>query len=118
MAKKKPSASATAKPSVKAEVLGDLEARVEDVTQEIGRYLFEHLRRRKASIFEKRWWEDRILSWAMGDEAVKVQMFRFVDVLPRLKDHAAISRHLEEYFEDVRDRLPWAARLEIGRAHV
>ncbi len=116
MAKKKPSASATAKPSVKAEVLGDLEARVEDVTQEIGRYLFEHLRRRKASIFEKRWWEDRILSWAMGDEAVKVQMFRFVDVLPRLKTHAAVARHLQEYFEEVSTHLPGAARLVLDWA--
>ena len=34
------------------------------------------------------------MSWAMGDEAVKVQMFRFVDVLPMLKDHNAIARHL------------------------
>ncbi|MFM9960384.1 MAG: proline dehydrogenase family protein [Planctomycetaceae bacterium] len=122
MAKKKPSASAianpsvTAKPSVDAEVLGGLEARVEEVTQEIGRYLFEHLRRRKASIFEKRWWEDRILSWAMGDEAVKVQMFRFVDVLPRLKTHAAVARHLQEYFEEVSTHLPGAARLVLDWA--
>ena len=116
MAKKKPSASATAKPSAKAEPIGELDARVEDVTQEIGRYLFEHLRRRKASIFEKRWWEDRILSWAMGDEAVKVQMFRFVDVLPRLKTHAAVARHLQEYFEEVSSRLPGAARLVLDFA--
>ncbi len=116
MAKKKPSASATAKPSVQAEVLGDLEARVEDVTQEIGRFLFDHLHRRKASIFEKRWWEDRILSWAMGDEAVKVQMFRFVDVLPRLKTHAAVARHLQEYFEEVSTHLPGAARLVLDWA--
>ena len=53
------------------------------------------------------------MSWAMGDEAVKVQMFRFVDVLPMLKDHHAIARHLDEYFEDVRDKLPWAARVGL-----
>jgi RHH-type proline utilization regulon transcriptional repressor/proline dehydrogenase/delta 1-pyrroline-5-carboxylate dehydrogenase len=116
VAKKKPSASATAKPSAAKESLGDLEARVEDVTQEIGRYLFENLRRRKASIFEKRWWEDRILSWAMGDEAVKVQMFRFVDVLPRLKTHEAVTRHLQEYFEEVSSHLPGAARLVLDWA--
>ncbi len=116
VAKKKPSASATAKPSAQADGLGDLEARVEETTQEIGRYLFEHLRRRKASIFEKRWWEDRILSWAMGDEAVKVQMFRFVDVLPRLKTHAAVTRHLQEYFEEVSTHLPGAARLVLDLA--
>ncbi len=53
------------------------------------------------------------MSWAMGDEAVKVQMFRFVDVLPMLRDHTAISRHLDEYFEEVRDHLPWAARVGL-----
>lgn len=94
----------------------DPQVRVEEVTQEIGRYLFEHLRHRKASIFEKRWWEDRILSWAMGDEAVKVQMFRFVDVLPRLKTHAAVARHLQEYFEEVSTHLPGAARLVLDWA--
>ncbi len=116
VAKKKPSASATAKPSAEADLSGNPQVHVEEVTQEIGRYLFEHLRRRKASIFEKRWWEDRILSWAMGDEAVKVQMFRFVDVLPRLKTHAAVARHLQEYFEEVSSHLPGAARLVLDWA--
>lgn len=116
VAKKKPSASATAKPAAESKQPSDLEGRVEETTQEIGRYLFEHLHRRKASIFEKRWWEDRILSWAMGDEAVKVQMFRFVDVLPRLKTHAAVAQHLQEYFEEVSTHLPGAARLVLDWA--
>ena len=88
--------------------------RVEKRTQEIGRELFGRLQHRSPSIFHGRWWEDRLMSWAMGDEAVKVQMFRFVDVLPMLKDHIAIARHLDEYFEDVRDKLPWAARLGLN----
>lgn len=53
------------------------------------------------------------MNWAMEDEAVKVQMFRFVDVLPMLRDHNAIAQHLEEYFEDVKTHLPWAARLGL-----
>lgn len=53
------------------------------------------------------------MSWAMNDEAIKIQMFRFVDVLPMLRDHVSIARHLEEYFEEVRDRLPWAARIGL-----
>lgn len=86
---------------------------VEDRTQQIGRELFDRLNRRSPSIFHGKWWEDRLMSWAMQDEAVKVQMFRFVDVLPMLKDHAAIARHLDEYFEEVSERLPWAARLGL-----
>jgi len=37
---------------------------------EIGRYLWSHLSRRSPSVFERRWWDDRILSWAMADESV------------------------------------------------
>jgi len=86
---------------------------VEAETQTIGRYLWEHLSRRTPSIFERRWWDDRILSWAMSDESVKVQMFRFVDVLPMLRTHQSVTRHLQEYFEEVNEHLPGAVRLML-----
>ena len=91
----------------------DLAAEVEDETQEIGRHIWDHLERRKPTVFERRWWDDRILSWAMSDESVKVQMFRFVDVLPMLRDHVSITQHLQEYFDDVQKHLPGAARLVL-----
>ena len=75
------------------------EATLENRTQEVGRELFGRLKHRAPSIFHGRWWEDRLMSWAMSDESVKVQMFRFVDVLPMLKDHNAIARQLDDYFE-------------------
>lgn len=117
MAKKKSSAptAAIAAAVVDGSPAGP-EIRVEEVTQEIGHYLWEHLHRRKASVFERRWWDDRILSWAMADESVKVQMFRFVDVLPRLKTHESVTRHLQEYFEEVSAHLPGAARLVLDWA--
>jgi RHH-type proline utilization regulon transcriptional repressor/proline dehydrogenase/delta 1-pyrroline-5-carboxylate dehydrogenase len=86
---------------------------IEQRTLEIGRELFSRVQHRSPSIFHGRWWEDRLMSWAMHDEAIKVQMFRFVDVLPMLKDHTSIARHLDEYFDAVRDHLPWAARLGL-----
>ncbi len=89
---------------------------VEARTQEIGRRLWDHLERRTPSIFERRWWDDRILSWAMSDESVKVQMFRFVDVLPMLRTRESITRHLQEYFDEVRQHLPWAARIGLDVA--
>jgi RHH-type proline utilization regulon transcriptional repressor/proline dehydrogenase/delta 1-pyrroline-5-carboxylate dehydrogenase len=117
MAKKaaKSAAKAVAKPpAARAEVKSANNAEtVEQRTQEIGRELFGRVQHRAPSIFHGRWWEDRLMSWAMGDEAVKVQMFRFVDVLPMLRNHQAIARHLDEYFDEVRDRLPWAARLGL-----
>jgi RHH-type proline utilization regulon transcriptional repressor/proline dehydrogenase/delta 1-pyrroline-5-carboxylate dehydrogenase len=91
----------------------DPAAVVEAATLEIGRNLWSNLHRRKASVFERRWWDDRILSWAMADESVKVQMFRFVDVLPMLRTSTSVTQHLHEYFEDVRSHLPWAARFGL-----
>jgi RHH-type proline utilization regulon transcriptional repressor/proline dehydrogenase/delta 1-pyrroline-5-carboxylate dehydrogenase len=88
-----------------------LEDRVEARTQEIGRAVWTKLHHRRPSIFERRWWDDRILGVAMADESVKVQMFRFVDVLPRLKSHQEVTRHLQEYFDEIREHLPWAAEL-------
>ncbi|HTQ37672.1 MAG TPA: L-glutamate gamma-semialdehyde dehydrogenase [Pirellulales bacterium] len=88
-------------------------AAIEQITQEVGRYLFEHLEVRRPSLWERRWWDDRIMAWAMHDEAVKVQLFRFIDVLPMLTTPDAVARHLEEYLDDVRDRLPSAARFGL-----
>src|SRR5271163_2929022 len=91
-------------------------AKIERTTQEIGRYVFDRLGRGQVSIFDRRWWDDRIMAWAMQDESVKVQMFRFIDVLPMLKSSEAVTRHLHEYFDDVKDHLPSAVRLGMAVA--
>lgn len=89
---------------------------VEAQTRQIGRELWERLERRRPTVFEPRWWLDHILEWATTDEAVKVQMFRFVDALPMLKTSESVSQHLQEYFEEVRQKLPLAARLGLDVA--
>jgi RHH-type proline utilization regulon transcriptional repressor/proline dehydrogenase/delta 1-pyrroline-5-carboxylate dehydrogenase len=59
-------------------------------------------------LFTPRWWDDRLMSWGMGDEAVKVQLFRFVDVLPMLRSSPdAIVRHLREYFAEAEGVPGW-----------
>lgn len=93
-----------------------IEKKVEEATQEVGRTLWQQLERRRPTIFEQRWWLDHVLEWAMADESVKVQMFRFVDVLPMLRSHEAVTAHLQEYFDDVRSRLPSAARLVVDHS--
>lgn len=96
-----------------------LSTAVEFRTQEIGRLVWTQLHRRQPSLFERRWWDDRILGVAMADESVKVQMFRFVDVLPRLRSHQDVTRHLQEYFEEIREHLPWAVELvKFGVEHL
>jgi RHH-type proline utilization regulon transcriptional repressor/proline dehydrogenase/delta 1-pyrroline-5-carboxylate dehydrogenase len=102
---------------VKSTTPTDPAALVEHSTREIGRYLWNHLRRTSPSIFDRRWWDDRILAWAMADESVKVQMFRFIDVLPTLRSRESITRHLQEYFEEVSVHLPRAARLALEVSH-
>jgi len=91
-------------------------ARIEQTTQEIGRHLLARADRDLPSPWDRRWWDDRIMSWAMQDESVKVQMFRFIDVLPMLGTSEAVTRHLQEYFHDVRRHLPSAVRLGLAVA--
>ena len=74
---------------------------------------WERMGRRGASMLSKRFWDDRFMEWAMGDEGLKVQAFRFVDVLPTLRTHRAVTKHLREYFTDV-SRLPAAARMALA----
>ena len=90
-----------------------IEDRVEARTRDIGEGLFARLASRAPSIFHGRWWEDRLIGWACEDEAVKVQLLRMLDVLPALRDHQAIAEHLEEYYQDVREHLPWAVRVGL-----
>jgi RHH-type proline utilization regulon transcriptional repressor/proline dehydrogenase/delta 1-pyrroline-5-carboxylate dehydrogenase len=56
------------------------------------------------------------MSWAMQDERVKAQMFRFVDVLPMLDTSQAVVEHLHEYLGTVSGALPRAARLGLSLA--
>src|SRR5438094_9746671 len=49
-------------------------------------------------LFDRKWWTGRLLEWAIRDDAFKVQLFRFIDVLPTLKTPAQIQRLVEEYF--------------------
>ena len=46
----------------------------------------------------------------MGDQAVKLQLFRFIDVLPLLRSPDEIVRHLREYFQEAAQHLPRLVR--------
>ena len=89
---------------------------IERTTREVGQFVFAHLEGRRASMLERRWWDDRIMAWAMRDESVKVQMFRFIDVLPMLNSTASVVGHLHEYFHEVDKHLPGAVRLVLAAA--
>ncbi|MFM7051263.1 MAG: proline dehydrogenase family protein, partial [Planctomycetota bacterium] len=42
-------------------------------------------------------WSEGLMDWAMKDEAFKVQIFRFVDCFPTLRDNDAVYDHLTDY---------------------
>src|SRR5690606_40538393 len=66
--------------------------------QEIGRQIFDIMKGQTPSVFNKDWWSGKIMEFSMKDEAFKVEMFRFVDVFPTLRNHVEVARHLQEYF--------------------
>ena len=44
--------------------------------------------REKGLLVRAKFWSEKLMDWAMRDEALKVQLFRFVDVFPMLKTPA------------------------------
>ncbi len=66
------------------------------------------------SVFNKNFWTGKVMDWCMRNEQFKVQMFRFVDVLPYLNTSSSLTRHIKEYFtsdtEDIPSILKWGAK--------
>jgi RHH-type transcriptional regulator, proline utilization regulon repressor / proline dehydrogenase / delta 1-pyrroline-5-carboxylate dehydrogenase len=90
------------------------EARV----QEIGRELFERVARDRQAFYSADRWTAALFAWSLAHEEAKLQLFRFVDVLPALDTDRDLVRHLREYFEG-RDA-PYAGLLQtaLGIARV
>jgi RHH-type transcriptional regulator, proline utilization regulon repressor / proline dehydrogenase / delta 1-pyrroline-5-carboxylate dehydrogenase len=86
---------------------------VERRTHAYGREIFARLGHGGPLPLTPGWLDERLMDWTMSDESVKVQLFRFIDVLPRLHSPAAITRHLHEYFDEAREGLPAWMRLGL-----
>jgi RHH-type proline utilization regulon transcriptional repressor/proline dehydrogenase/delta 1-pyrroline-5-carboxylate dehydrogenase len=88
----------------------DLDARI----TARGRDFFASISSEAPSIFNKAWWTGKVTDWAMRNEHFKVQLFRFVDVLPYLSTGESLGRHIEEYFtaqdQDIPAVLKWGAK--------
>ncbi|MFO7728257.1 MAG: L-glutamate gamma-semialdehyde dehydrogenase [Desulfonatronovibrio sp.] len=82
--------------------------------RERGREFFESISGEAPSIFNKGWWTGKVMDWAMRNEDFKVQLFRFVDVLPYLNTSESLTRHIQEYFggqeQDIPSVLKWGAK--------
>lgn len=66
------------------------------------------------SVFNKNFWTGKVMDWCMKNDQFKVQMFRFVDVLPYLNTTSSLTRHIKEYFStgsnDIPSILKWGAK--------
>lgn len=69
----------------------------------------------KASLFSKDFWYGSIMEWSMKNEKFKINMFRFVDVLPVLNSGDNVAKHLKEYFtEGGKSELPAVFNMGLG----
>jgi len=90
-------------------------SRIEELTRRYGREILAAAREEQPLPLTPRWFDDRMMAWGMNDEALKVQLFRLVDVLPMLRTASDVTRHLREYLEEAGAHLPPVIRLGARR---
>ncbi|MBD2186087.1 L-glutamate gamma-semialdehyde dehydrogenase [Aerosakkonema funiforme] len=85
----------------------------ETKTQEIAKQLLAATKENRsffAQMRDQMRWDDKLLSWAMSNPGLRVQLFRFIDCLPSLRSKPEIARHLQEYLGDESVELPAALK--------
>lgn len=70
---------------------------------ELGKEMFAYIRKRKKQVglFSLAWLKDQMLKITMTEPNLQSQIFRFVDVLPSLKNEKQIAHFLEQYLGSV-----------------
>ncbi len=63
----------------------------------LGQEIWKEMRGEVPGIFNKDFWQGRILEWAMKDPSFRVDLFRLVDVLPVLKSRKQVWHHMRDY---------------------
>ena len=93
--------------------MADTSSALELAIHRIGRELAKQSAGLSPTVFDSAWWSKTLLDWSMKDEAFKVRLFRFIDVLPCLETDAQVARLMEEYFggtNEVALPLQWGLR--------
>ena len=83
-----------------------------------GEHIFTLVDQHPESLFSKAGFYQRMMALSMRDEHFKVQMFRFVEVLPSLRKSGDIVQHLEEYFAGMRNGFAPVIRTGVRVARV
>ncbi len=84
----------------------------------IGRELFDRVQGEAQAAFRGDRWTAGLIEWALAHDDAKLQLFRFIDVLPALPDDRAVARHLREYFSTEDNPFGTAARLGLQVARI
>jgi RHH-type transcriptional regulator, proline utilization regulon repressor / proline dehydrogenase / delta 1-pyrroline-5-carboxylate dehydrogenase len=96
---------------IHAEMPGRLQAEIE----KRGLRIFHEMERAKSGSLEGLNVTGRLMEWSMRNEDLKVQLFRFVDVLPSLSSSRDIAQHAFDYLGDERADVPkilrWGVKL-------
>lgn len=90
-----------------------LAADLEQRTGAYGREIFARVDRQGPPAFTPAWFDQLLMDWTMSAERLKVQLFRFIDALPRLHDPKAIASHLREYLGEAGEAVPWWIRYGV-----
>jgi RHH-type proline utilization regulon transcriptional repressor/proline dehydrogenase/delta 1-pyrroline-5-carboxylate dehydrogenase len=84
----------------------DASPQTEENTQKIGRAIHRDMQGEVPGLFNRDYWQGRLMEWVLKDPDFKVDLFRFVDVLPSLKRADQISNHVKEYLVKDGRQLP------------
>ncbi len=104
--KPKPRTSPPARPQIPAPTAASIDSgrvlppedpAIEGRIIEVGTEFLDLARGGKAGVLNAAFWSDKLMDWAMQDEAFKVQLFRFVDAFPMLRTPEQIHDHLVDY---------------------
>jgi RHH-type proline utilization regulon transcriptional repressor/proline dehydrogenase/delta 1-pyrroline-5-carboxylate dehydrogenase len=80
----------------------DLESRVRRTALR----LYQLTAGKTPDLFKKNSWTGKILKQCMQNENFKVEMLRFIDVLPYIEGPKSIAKHLKQYFMRPAQRFP------------
>ncbi len=82
------------------------EGAIEAAIHRIGNSLLDDAQAAKGGMLSSAFWSDKLMDWAMKDEAFKVQLFRYVDCFPTLRTPQVAHDHLVDYLTQPGVTLP------------
>ncbi|MGH7130608.1 MAG: proline dehydrogenase family protein [Phycisphaerales bacterium] len=88
----------------------------EAMIAQIGGEKLKRARAHKSGVLSAAFYSDALMTWSMKDENFKVQLFRFVDAFPVLKNTDDIFHHLQDYLTQPGVTVPGviAGALKVG----